>query len=575
MKRWQSYSRPNFRSQLILSEFFASQTAIKKCLNTRVLTTLYYMRWYMLIGPFKCSQLRSRVRELGPLVLRSTNPLLPTLRFSVIKIQIFHSRRLNGEETWQQEQAKKSTGQSFHRACSCRFCWTGPAAMIVVALRAEDCFKKKKHWTVAKRTLHLHIINDRADNDIIGTRSQPKLTKLWTKTCNRCPHRQRVTFQAGHAESTIPLNSENWVHELLIPLAQVQYYPPAPTNMKKHLRVTSDEEKLVSLPCEWVLIDHGFRDRMLQPGAPARKEVFETALEGPARTQSDVFLVFSRTGNPLVKTVFLRGQRKLTKNSSTNFTLLATIVTIVAEQLNFDAQEAQYTTKTTTPVATESDEEYKQNSEFSLVYFLALFLSRFKGAFCQRSLRQRRDALKSLGIVSHFTVSRASGLLETAARPGRAKIVAEISCFCSQRGDLSSMHALVVDVRACFNFFGQGSTTLAKKIETGTHVKLQVRARACARWRVAVPIFLARVVHVSSLYGKHNVKAYITSHFSVPRLRGKFRSHATLSFRDILAGPGFHLLNKRSMKESSSFCATKGFMPDGDLHDQAFSIYNR
>ena len=24
--------------------------------------------------------------------------------------------------TWQQEQAKKSTGQSFHRACSCRFC---------------------------------------------------------------------------------------------------------------------------------------------------------------------------------------------------------------------------------------------------------------------------------------------------------------------------------------------------------------------------------------------------------------------------------------------------------------------
>ena len=41
------------------------------------------------------------------------------------------------------------------------------------------------------------------------TRGQPKLTKLWTKTCNRCPHGQRVTFQAGHAESTIPLNSEN------------------------------------------------------------------------------------------------------------------------------------------------------------------------------------------------------------------------------------------------------------------------------------------------------------------------------------------------------------------------------
>ena len=132
------------------------------------------------------------------------------------------------------------------------------------------------------------------------------------------------------------------------------------------------------------------------PGSPARKEVFETALDGPARTQSDVFLVFSRTGNPLVRTVFLRGQRKLTKNSSRDFTLLATIVTIVAEQPNFDAQEAQYTTKTTTSIATEGDEENKQNSEFSLVYFLALFLSRFKCAFFQRSLRQRRDALKSL-----------------------------------------------------------------------------------------------------------------------------------------------------------------------------------
>ena len=33
MKRWQSNRRPNFRSQLILSEFFASQTAIKKCLR--------------------------------------------------------------------------------------------------------------------------------------------------------------------------------------------------------------------------------------------------------------------------------------------------------------------------------------------------------------------------------------------------------------------------------------------------------------------------------------------------------------------------------------------------------------
>ena len=134
----------------------------------------------------------------------------------------------------------------------------------------------------------------------------------------------------------------------------------------------------------------------LQSRRTRSQRSLSTALDGPAQTQSDVFLVFSRTENPLVKTVFLRGQRKVTRNSSTDFTLLAIIVTIVAEQPDFDAQEAQYTTKTTTPVATEGDEENKQNSEFSLVYFLALFLSRFQCAIFQRSLRQRRDALKSL-----------------------------------------------------------------------------------------------------------------------------------------------------------------------------------
>ena len=65
-----------------------------------------------------------------------------------------------------------------------------------------------------------------------------------------------------------------------------------------------------------------------------------------------------------MKSAFLRGQRKLMTSSSTDFTLLATIVKIVAEQPSFDAQEAQYTTKTTTPVATEGNEENKQNSEF-------------------------------------------------------------------------------------------------------------------------------------------------------------------------------------------------------------------
>ena len=266
--------------------------------------------------------------------------------------------------------------------------------MIVVALRAEDCFikaldrklRRKEHSICTLLMIEQTLIA------LAFTSGQPKPTKLWKKTCNT--HRQQVAFHAGHAESTTSLNSENWVHELLIP--QVQYYSPAPTNMKKHLRVTSDEEKLVSLLCECVLIDHGFRDRTLLPAHPlAKKSLKQLLMDLREHSQPDVFLVFSRTGNPLVKTVFLRGQRKLTKNSSTDFTLLATIVTIVAEQPNFDAQEAQYTTKTTTSVATETDEENKQNSEFSLVYFLALFLSLFKCAIFQRSLRQRRDALNS------------------------------------------------------------------------------------------------------------------------------------------------------------------------------------
>ena len=197
--------------------------------------------------------------------------------------------------TWQLEQAKKSTGQSFHRACSCRFCWTGPAAMIVVALRAEDCFKKKstEQWRKEHSICTLLMIEQTLIS-LAFTRGQPKLTKLWTKTCNRCPHRQRVTFQAGHAESTIPLNLENWVHELLIP--QVQYYPPAPTNMKKHLRVTSDEEKLVSLPCEWVLIDHGFRDRTLHPAHPLAKKSLKQLLRDPHEHGQTCFLYFRGRG---------------------------------------------------------------------------------------------------------------------------------------------------------------------------------------------------------------------------------------------------------------------------------------
>ena len=98
---------------------------------------------------------------------------------------------------------------------------------------------------MAKRTLHLHITYERADIDSIDFYAWPtKASTTLEKDLQSLPTQTGVTFHAGHAESTSPLNSENWVHELLIP--QVQYYPPAPTNMKKHLKVTSDEEKLVS-----------------------------------------------------------------------------------------------------------------------------------------------------------------------------------------------------------------------------------------------------------------------------------------------------------------------------------------
>ena len=133
------------------------------------------------------------------------------------------------------------------------------------------------------------------------------------------------------------------------------------------------------------------------PGAPARKQVFETALDGPARTQSDVFLVLLRTGNPLVKTVFLRGQRKLTKNSSTDF---------------YTARHNCYNRRRTTKLRRARSSIHHENNhtgrnwgrwkkkqaKFGVFFgvLLALFLSRFKCVFFKWSLRQRRDALKSL-----------------------------------------------------------------------------------------------------------------------------------------------------------------------------------
>ena len=165
-----------------------------------------------------------------------------------------------------------------------------------------------------------------------NTRGQPKLTKLWKKTCNHCPHRQHVTFQC----------KSRWIHnpaELRELSARVTD-PPGPVLPSCSHKHEETFESNVGRRETCLLAMRAGLDRSrfpgshVIPGAPARKEVFETALDGPARTQSDVFLVFLRTRNPLVRTVFLRGQRKLAKNSSTVFTLLATIVTIVAEQPN-------------------------------------------------------------------------------------------------------------------------------------------------------------------------------------------------------------------------------------------------
>ena len=91
---------------------------------------------------------------------------------------------------------------------------------------------------------------------------------------------------------------------------------------------------------------------------------------------------------------------------------------------------------------------------------------------------------------------RPSGLLDTARM-----------CGCGRRSiqrcaDCRSSNFVDPNVATFPFIFNRPTTTLAKKIETGTHVKLQARAcsrdhaPACARWRVAVPIFLARVVVV-------------------------------------------------------------------------------
>ena len=114
MKRWQSYRRPNFRSQLILSEFFASQTAIKKCLSTRVLTTLYYMR-SIVHADWPVQMLSVAIAGSWAWGARSSNDQPSSPNFALLgdqnpnlSLTSFKRRR-----TWQQEQAKKEHGAVF------------------------------------------------------------------------------------------------------------------------------------------------------------------------------------------------------------------------------------------------------------------------------------------------------------------------------------------------------------------------------------------------------------------------------------------------------------------------------
>ena len=256
-------------------------------------------------------------------------------------------------------------------------------AVIIVALCAEECFKKalnSKLWRREYSICPLLIIKQTLIA-LAFTRGQQKLTKLWKKTCNRCPHRQQVTFHAGHAESTIPWNSE------LSARVTDPSGPVLPCCSQKHEETFESNvgrRETCLLAMRVGLDDHGLRDRKLLLVHPLAKKSSKQLLTDPHEHSQMCYLYF-RAWVIHGENSFLRGQPKLTKNSRTDFTLLATIVKIVAQQPNF-VQEAQYTTKTTILVATQGDEENKQNSKFSLVYFLALFLSRNSSVHCFNNL---------------------------------------------------------------------------------------------------------------------------------------------------------------------------------------------
>ena len=148
---------------------------------------------------------------------------------------------------------------------------------------------------------------------LASTRGQLKLTKPFEKILAIVAHRQTVCH-VRFTQVTLKAQSRGTQRTECTSYRSLRFSITLLLPQTcRNIWVASDEEKLVSLLCAWVLIDHGLPRSHVTPGAPARKEVFETALGGSAQTQSDVFLVFSGTRNPLVKTVFLARSTKVDK----------------------------------------------------------------------------------------------------------------------------------------------------------------------------------------------------------------------------------------------------------------------
>ena len=192
MKRWQSYRRPNFRSQPILSEFFASQTAIKKCLNAGVDYTVLHA---IIHADWPVQMLAVAIASLG----RSSfdppkscdQPASPN--FALLGDQnpnpSLTAFKQGEERDSKSRRKKKEHGAVFPPCVQLQVVLNWSAAMIVVALRAEDCFKNalnSKLWRKEQSICTLLMIEQTLIS-LAFTYGQPKLTKLWKKDLPSLP----------------------------------------------------------------------------------------------------------------------------------------------------------------------------------------------------------------------------------------------------------------------------------------------------------------------------------------------------------------------------------------------------